>query len=101
MARRGTSSRTKTTPRRHVSADFFAHVKAKIHFFEIAMQRNGQTEKARIEKEKSDDADKGLAVFVIDLGAGRDERRENLRVDNEVEQCEVTPIGSEKRLHRR
>ncbi len=54
---------------------FFANVKPQIHFFKITMQRNGQTEQARIEEKKADDADEGLSIFVIDLGAGRDERR--------------------------
>jgi len=34
------------------------------------VQWNGQTEQARIEEKKADNADEGLSIFVIDLGAG-------------------------------
>src|SRR3981081_3234217 len=44
---------------------FLADVEAQVHFFEIAMQRNGQPENSSIEKEKADNADKGFAVFII------------------------------------
>ncbi len=39
------------------------------------MQRNGKTEKARVEEKKTDDAQECFAVFVIDFGAWRNERR--------------------------
>ncbi len=29
---------------------FFAHIKAQVHFLEVAMQRNGKTEQTSIEK---------------------------------------------------
>ncbi|HWX15263.1 MAG TPA: hypothetical protein VNY07_01630, partial [Chthoniobacterales bacterium] len=49
---------------------FFANIKPQIHFFKITVQWNGQTEQARIEEKKADNADEGLSIFVIDLGAG-------------------------------
>ena len=52
---------------------FFSNVEAQIHFFEIAMQRNRKTEQTRIEKQKSDHAEKRLAIFEIDLGSRRNE----------------------------
>ena len=63
------------------------------------MERNGQTEKPGIGKKESDDADKCFAVFIIDLGAGWNERREDTRIDDVVEHRQITPIGGEKRLH--
>jgi hypothetical protein len=55
---------------------------------------------ARVEKEQADDADEGFAVFVIDLGARRNEWRENPRIDDKIEHGEVAPVGGEERLHR-
>ncbi len=78
---------------------FSTDIKAQVHFFEIPMQWNRQTEQSCIEKEKTDDADERLAVFVIDLSAGRDERRENARIDNVIEHGEITPARSEKWFH--
>jgi hypothetical protein len=80
---------------------FLSHVKAKIHFLEIAVQRDAQPEKASVEKEKSDDADKAFAIFEIDLGAGRDERRYDSRIDHVIEHGEITPARSEKWFHAR
>src|SRR6267378_8687931 len=62
---------------------------------------HGQREKASIEKKKSNDADKGFAIFEIDLGAGRDERRYDSRIDNVIEHGEITPVRSEKWFHAR
>ena len=63
------------------------------------MQRDGQPEKASIEKKKADDADKCFAVFEIDFGSRRNERRDDLWIDNEVEHGEVSPVGGEKWTH--
>jgi hypothetical protein len=38
------------------------------------MQRDCKIEKTGIEKVKSDNTDKGLAILIIDLGASRNER---------------------------
>ena len=63
------------------------------------MQRNRQTENASIEKEKADDADKGIAVFKIEFGFWGNEWRNDGGIDNEVEHDEVSPVGGEERFH--
>ena len=78
---------------------FLAHVEAQVHFFEIAMQRNRQPENTSIEKEKADNADKGVAVFKIEFGSRRHEWRNDRRIDREVEHGEVSPVGREERFH--
>src|SRR2546423_15004138 len=54
---------------------FLADVKAQIHFFEIAVERNRQPAQSSIEKEQTNDADKRFTVLVINLGARRPKRR--------------------------
>ena len=88
----------KTTPRRHVSADF-PHIETKIHFLEIAVERDGQAKQACVEKEKADDAEKCFTIIVVELDAGRNKRREDRRIDNEIEHRKITPISSEEWLH--
>lgn len=63
------------------------------------MQRDGQSEQARVEKKKADYAEKCLPIFEIDFSSRRDERRDDLRIDNEVEHGEIPPVGGEKRAH--
>ena len=63
------------------------------------MQRNRKAEQSRVEKEKANDTQKRFAIFVIDLGARRDERRQNTRINNEIQNGEITPVGGEKGLH--
>jgi hypothetical protein len=63
------------------------------------VKRDRQPKQARVEKEKTDHADKCFAVFEIDLGAGRDKRREDARIDSVIEHSQITLVG-EKRLHR-
>jgi hypothetical protein len=63
---------------------FSPHVEAQVHLFEIAMQWDRKTEKTSIEKQKSDNADKCLAVFIIDLCAGRNERFNESRINDVI-----------------
>src|ERR1051326_745125 len=74
-------------------------IKAQVYFLEIAMQRNGQTDHARVEKEKADNADERLAFVEIDLGFYGDERLEDFRIDGEIEHRQVTPVRGEERSH--
>src|SRR5256885_156127 len=60
---------------------FLTDVKAQVHFLEIAMQRNWQTEQARIEKQEADDAHERFAIFKIDFSSRRDERRDDLWIE--------------------
>jgi hypothetical protein len=39
------------------------------------MQRNRKTEQARVEEEEADDADECLAIFIVELGASWEQRR--------------------------
>lgn len=78
---------------------FFPHVEAQIHFFEIAMQWNRKSKQARVEEEKADDTDKCVAIFVIEFRSWRHQRRDNRRIDNEIEYGEIPPIGGEEWLH--
>src|SRR5713101_2469354 len=58
-----------------------AHIKAQIHFLEIAMERNGKSDDARVEKKKTDHAEKCLALVEIQLRVARDQRLEDFRID--------------------
>jgi len=78
---------------------FSLNVETQIHFFKIAVQRVGKTEKTRVEKEKSDHAQEGLTVFKVDLCTGRNQWREQARIDCVIEHREVTPVSCEKWLH--
>src|SRR4030095_14254321 len=78
---------------------FSSHIETQIHFLKIAMQRDRKTEKASIEKQKSDDAHERLAVFIIDLGASGNERFNQGGVDNIIQHRQVTPVSGEKGLH--
>ena len=77
---------------------FFAHVKAQIYFFEIAMAWNGQAADNCVIEEEADDAEVSFVVVEIDLGAGGHMRREDFRIDGEVEHGEVTPVRGQKRF---
>ena len=77
---------------------FFAHVKAQIYFFEIAMPWNGEAAHNRVIEEEADDAEVSFVVVEIELGAGGHMRREDFRIDGEVEHGEVTPVRGQKRL---
>src|SRR6266496_2725473 len=78
---------------------FSPHIETQIHFFEIAVQRNWKSEKARVEKEKSNHAQEGLTIFEIDLCTQRNERCEQARIDGVIQHRKVTPVSSEKGLH--
>src|SRR2546423_5202259 len=73
-------------------------IKTEIHFLEIAMERDGQTDEARIEKKEANDADERLALMKVELGLDGNERLKNFRVDGEVQHCQVTPVRGEKRF---
>src|SRR5205814_9201978 len=60
---------------------FFPHVEAQIYFFEIAVQWDRKSKQARVEKEKADDTDKCVAIFVIEFRSWRHQRRGNRRID--------------------
>ena len=51
-------------------------------------------------EEKADDAEVSFVVVEIELGAGGHMRRENFRIDGEVEHGQVTSIRGQKRLQR-
>ena len=63
------------------------------------MQRDWKTEKTRIEKEKSDDTDERLAIFIVDLRSSRNERFNQSRIDDIIQHRQITPIGCKKRFH--
>jgi hypothetical protein len=46
-------------------------------------------------------AEVSFVVLEIELGAGRHVRREDFRIDGEVEHGEVTPVRGQKRLQHR
>jgi hypothetical protein len=52
-------------------------------------------------EEEADDAEVSFVVVEIELGAGGHMRRENFRIDGEVEHGEVTPVRGQKRLQHR
>jgi hypothetical protein len=63
------------------------------------MQRDRKTEKTGIEKQKSDNADERLAVFIIDLRSDRNERFNQRGMDDVIQHRQVTPVSREKWLH--
>src|SRR6266581_3271522 len=97
-------------PARHKFADenhtapprisgFFPNIEAQVHFLEIPMQRNWKAEQARVEKEKANNTQKRLAIFVVDFSASRNKGREQARIDDVIQHRKVTPVSSEKWLH--
>src|SRR5205085_3940871 len=75
---------------------FFSHIEAKVHFLEIAMERDRQSEQAGVEKKKAHDAEKCFPVFEIDFSPRRNQRRNDLWIDKEVGHGHVSPVGGEK-----
>src|SRR4030095_5466195 len=75
---------------------FSPYIETQIHFLKIAMQRDRKTEKTGIEKEKSHDADKRLAVFIINLGASGNERFNQSRIDEVIQHRQITPVSGKK-----
>jgi hypothetical protein len=65
------------------------------------MPRDGQAEKARVAKKKTDDAQVRGAAFKIDLGARRDKWREYRGIDRVIKHGQVAPVGGEEGLHLR
>jgi hypothetical protein len=63
------------------------------------MQRDRKTEKTCIEKEKSDNADKRLAAFIINLGARGYERFNQSGVDDVIQHRQITPVSGKKWFH--
>src|SRR5262245_11081193 len=51
-------------------AGFATHVKPKIDFLKIGVERNGNAKHTSVQKQKTDGAHKGAAVALIKLGAG-------------------------------
>ena len=78
---------------------FSPHVKTQIHFFEIAVQWDGKTKKTRVEKEKSDHTEEGLTILEVDLCAKRNQRSDQARGNDIIQNRKVTPVSSEKWLH--
>src|SRR4029077_9208023 len=78
---------------------FSPYIETQIHFFKVAVQWDGDTEKTGVEKQKSDHAEKGLTIIEVDLCATRNQRREQARIDDIIQHGEVTPVSSEKWLH--
>ena len=52
-------------------------------------------------EEEADDAEVSFVVVEIELSAGGHMRRENFRIDGEVEHGQVTPVRGQKRLQHR
>src|SRR5437667_12701920 len=76
-----------------------ANIKAQIHFFEIAVQRDSKPEQTRVEKKKSDNAEESVTVFKVYLSTRRNQRCEQARIDDVIQHRKVTPVSSEKWLH--
>ena len=49
-------------------------VEAEIHFVEVAMKRNGDTEDPCVEEAEADDAEKRMSAPRVELRAGRNQR---------------------------
>jgi hypothetical protein len=73
-------------------------IEPQVHFLEIAMKRDRETDDARVEEHKTDNAEERLAVVEIEFRVNRDQRLKDLRVDGEVQHRQVTPVRGEKRF---
>jgi hypothetical protein len=62
MATLATISLRKTTPRRHSSAVETAHVKAQVHFLEVAVERDRHALHPRVFEKQTDDAEVALPL---------------------------------------
>ena len=72
------------------------YVKAQINFLKIAMEREGDPENPRPQKEKPDDADVADAFEFVEFHARRHERREQLAFDRIVQHQELTPLRAQE-----
>jgi hypothetical protein len=97
---RDSSTRHQLADEDHATAPFLCafspNIKAEIHFFEVAMERDWQADHARIEKQKADDAEEGLSIVEIELGLSRNKRLKNFWIDGEIEHGEITPVRRQK-----
>jgi hypothetical protein len=76
-------------------------VKPQVDFRKVTMPWNRYAEYPRVEKTKPDEANQGVAAPDVQLGPCRHERRDELRIDPEVEHRQEPPLGGEERaLHR-
>ncbi len=101
MARRGTNSRMKTTPRLDGAIGFSTtHVEAKVHFFETGMEGGWQAFEAYAVEKESDEGDVAAGVVEIKLDAGGEwggVRRAG--VDGVLGHDELAPLGGEEGGH--
>jgi len=74
-------------------ADRAADVVAEVDLGETRVAGERNAEEADVFEAEAYDADKGLAVVQIGLGAGRRETLDYFRGDGEVEKNEVAPFG--------
>src|SRR5437764_14744878 len=73
-----------------------AHIKTEVHFLEIAMEWNGKSDDARVEKKKTDHAEKCLALVEIQFRLTRHQRLQDFRIGDEIQHRQVTPVRGEK-----
>src|SRR5687768_10944262 len=74
------------------------YVHAEIHFLERLVQRNGNSEDARVSEMKSDEAHVSTASPFIELCPGGHVLRNQVRSDTVVQKGQVTPLGRKKNL---
>lgn len=75
------------------SADRAADIVAKVNLREARVTGEANAEKADVFEAEADNADVGLAVVDVGLGAGWREVLDYFRGDGEVEKNEVAPFG--------
>src|SRR4051812_7738509 len=78
------------------SADGAPHIKAKIHFLEVAMKESRHAEHVGVEEENPHQADKMTSFFLIDLGALGYEWFDPRRIDLEVQHGQIPPLGGQE-----
>jgi hypothetical protein len=74
----------------------FAHIEAKVYFFEVAVSRNGQAADDGMIEEEPDDAEVSLALKEIELRSSGHIWRKELRRGAEIEHGEVAPVRGKK-----
>jgi hypothetical protein len=68
------------------------NIKAQVHFLEVAMKREGDTDHAGVEKQKTDDAHVSDRSVFIDLEAWWNEWLDQLSIDRVIQHDEMTPF---------
>ena len=72
------------------------NVKAQVHFFKRLVKRHGTAEQASLVEFETNEAGVGDAVMSVEFSSCRNERAQQLRLDDVVQHEQVLPFGGEE-----